>query len=104
MKTWIYVSIVVLLSIVIGICLVNYLKGNISWFQLTNKNYCSNDNECVWRITNCCPENVGAEWDCSSTTVMQGMIACPQTVICPQVISTKPNQTCGCVNGACKGQ
>jgi hypothetical protein len=102
MRTGIYLPIIVLLSAVVGIFLVNYLKQSNFVIPLPEENACSNDDECVWRITNCCPENAGAKWDCISVRLKENVSACPKSVICPQVLSPKPNQVCGCVNGMCE--
>jgi len=101
MRTRIYVVIIVLISIASGMFLVNSLKESNLVFQLPNKNSCTSDADCDWAITNCCPETAGAKWNCVNVKNKESPIACPKSVICPQVISPKPDQTCGCAGGVC---
>ena len=101
MRTGIYVGIIVLFASAAGIFLVNYLKENKPVIPISNETSCSGDDECEWRITNCCPENAGAKWGCvSAKSTLE--TTCPKSVICPQVISPKPNKICGCVKGMCE--
>ncbi len=60
---------------------------------------CEKDSECAWVSINCCPENAGAEWKCVNKEETE--IDCPEDVICPQVISPKPEETCVCIEGEC---
>ena len=91
--------VIVLSCIAAGVLIVNYLKGNNMIIQLQG-NSCTNDTECSWEITNCCTETAGAKWECINEKNEQ--MGCPKTVICPEVISPRPNSTCGCVRGMCK--
>jgi len=64
------------------------------------KNFCSSDEDCEWKITNCCPENAGAKWECVNKKTFVPP-ECPGLIICPQVISPKPAKACVCKNGEC---
>jgi len=57
-------------------------------------------NPCQWVSVNCCPENAGAQWRCVD---MRNFTPpnCSGFVICPQVISPKPNKDCIFENGRC---
>ena len=98
MRTGIYLLIILVFSISAGIFLVDYFKQKSPVLEIPSENLCSSDSECDWKITNCCPESAGAKWSCLNTEKRD----CPSSVICPQVISPKPNKTCGCVNGTCE--
>jgi hypothetical protein len=70
--------------------------GNVQIIHVTN---CTNS-DCSWEITNCCPENAGAQWSCVNKRTF-AQAPCPSTVICPQVISPKPDRPCICIRGVC---
>jgi len=55
---------------------------------------------CEWKITNCCPENAGAAWNCVSLKDFKEP-TCTGLILCPQVISPKPSLSCVNVNGVC---
>lgn len=55
---------------------------------------------CEWRITNCCPENAGAKWECVDIRKFKEP-NCTKLVLCPQVLSPKPNLSCVYENGSC---
>lgn len=59
---------------------------------------CKTDFDCSWQITNCCPENAGGHWQCIS---QESKIECNELLLCPQVISPKPEQSCSCIQGSC---
>ena len=61
---------------------------------------CFSDLDCEWVITNCCPENAGAHWECVNIKTFKPR-ECPPNIVCPQYISPKPNKECKCVNGTC---
>ncbi len=63
---------------------------------------CTNNNECAWKSTNCCPENAGASWQCINIKLSK--IECPSTPVCLQVINPKPEKKCICLNGICTEQ
>lgn len=85
--------LIVLFSVYLGIFLAK------SSPQIIPHNFCFN-NECEWQITNCCPENAGAKWECvNKRTFLEP--ECPEIIICPQVISPKPNKECICENNRC---
>ncbi len=86
--------LIVLFSVYLGIFLAKLSP------QLIPKNFCLSNEECEWRIVNCCPENAGAKWECVNK---RNFIEpeCPELIICPQVISPKPEQGCICENNKC---
>lgn len=89
--------------IILSICLsVGIILGIrfeiISVALLTGK--CYRDSDCAWVITNCCSETAGAKWECVNTKTYEP-VECPQSVLCPQVISPKPEKGCVCVDGEC---
>jgi hypothetical protein len=55
---------------------------------------------CEWKITNCCPENAGAQWECVKTKDFKQPY-CSGLILCPQVVSPKPSMSCVNVNGVC---
>lgn len=58
--------------------------------------------ECDWVITNCCPENAGARWECVNVKSYKPKLNCSEVqVICPQILSPKPNLKCVWENGKC---
>ncbi|MEM5878972.1 MAG: hypothetical protein QXU74_00575 [Candidatus Aenigmatarchaeota archaeon] len=71
----------------------------IAFHELT-RNICIFDSECEWKITNCCSENAGAKWECvNKKTFVEP--ECPKYVICPRILSPKPNLSCKCEEGKC---
>lgn len=64
--------------------------------QISTK--CNSDSDCSWQITNCCAENAGGHWQCIS---QESKIECNELLLCPQVISPKPEQSCSCIQGSC---
>ncbi len=58
---------------------------------------CNTDSDCAWRITNSCPEEAGATWDCASLTNPPPKLQ-PN---CLKVKSPKPNFVCGCLENTC---
>ena len=101
MRTGIYLLIVLAFSISAGIFLVDYLKQKSPALGIPAENSCSSDSECDWKVTNCCPESAGAKWSCLNAKNLKTG-DCPSSMICPQVISPKPNKTCGCFKGMCE--
>ncbi len=61
---------------------------------------CEKDSECEWVSINCCPENAGAEWKCVNKQETE--IKCPDNIVCPQVVSPKPEEPCSCIEGECE--
>ncbi|MBI4010273.1 MAG: hypothetical protein HY361_03740 [Candidatus Aenigmarchaeota archaeon] len=61
---------------------------------------CNTDIDCSWKITNCCTENAGGYWQCINK---ESQIECNELVLCPQVVSAKPERACSCVEGKCSG-
>ena len=60
---------------------------------------CTKDSDCVWMSTNCCSENEGAYWECVNKN---SYIDCKsKMILCPQVISPKPDKKCSCIGGSC---
>jgi len=64
--------------------------------QISTK--CTSDSDCSWKITNCCTENAGGHWQCIS---QESQMECNEFLLCPQVISPKPEASCSCVQGSC---
>ncbi len=56
---------------------------------------------CEWRITNCCPPEAGAKWECVDIRKFKEPNCSKYKVLCPQVISPKPNKLCVYENGRC---
>lgn len=69
-------------------------------FDEKDSKQCEKDEDCNWVSTNCCPENAGANWECTNKS--QADLDCPDDPICPQVISPKPDASCSCTNGECE--
>jgi len=96
MKPIIYVALLVLVAVLSGIALGAFLKE----FNLL-KEACVSDADCDWVITNCCPEVAGAYWECVNLRTWEAP-TCPPDVICPQVLSPKPEKPCRCEAGKCE--
>jgi hypothetical protein len=60
---------------------------------------CTENADCGWVSTNCCPETAGAKWECSNAA--QSGIKCLQNTACPQVLMPKPETVCACKNNTC---
>lgn len=73
------------------------VKGGENIIKISNE--CLVDFDCTWRITNCCTENAGGSWECISKT---SQIECNDLVLCPQVLSPKPELKCSCVEKRCE--
>jgi len=96
----IFISIV-LICIASGFYLGTYLQKILPTINLPSfVTKCYFDFDCDWKITNCCPENSGARWECVNLKNFKEP-ACPSMVICPQVISPKPTSNCVCERGSC---
>lgn len=62
--------------------------------------YYNTQEKCGWKITNCCPEDAGASWECVKIKDFKEP-DCTDLILCPQVISPKPSAKCVNVNGVC---
>ena len=71
-----------------------------AFYNLKYKNYCFFDFECDWKITNCCPEEAGAKWECVNLKSFEKP-KCEGLILCPQIISPRPEKNCVCLNGKC---
>ncbi|MEM5801810.1 MAG: hypothetical protein QXQ18_00235 [Candidatus Aenigmatarchaeota archaeon] len=77
-----FITIIFILA-VIGILINMYLKGLKEMPR------------CEWVITNCCPETAGAYWECVDLRNYSQKMDCDKVfVVCPQVLSPKPNMQC----------
>jgi len=65
-------------------------------------NKCTQGDECAWVSTNCCPQNMGANWECVNEE--ETRMECPEDIVCPQVISPKPEANCVCNEGTCEAE
>jgi len=64
------------------------------------KERCIFHSDCDWKITNCCPPRAGAMWECVNVKNYKAP-ECPVNVLCPQVLSPKPEAACLCKEGSC---
>jgi len=69
-------------------------------FYFSSKDSCFLDFECQWKITNCCSETAGAQWECVNVKSFNET-NCPKVIFCPQILSPKPNLSCMCEKGKC---
>ena len=53
--------------------------------------------QCSWVITNCCPEHAGANWECVDLRYYKAPECKENLILCPQVLSPKPEQECKAV-------
>ncbi len=60
---------------------------------------CDLGNECAWTSTNCCPETAGANWECVNK--IESTIECKEGIMCPAVLSGKPQTECSCAENIC---
>ncbi|MCX6801610.1 MAG: hypothetical protein NT067_00705 [Candidatus Diapherotrites archaeon] len=60
---------------------------------------CTENADCGWVSTNCCPETAGAQWECINAA--QSGLKCLPDTICPQVMMPKPETGCSCKNNTC---
>lgn len=86
--------LIVLFSVYLGLFLAKISPS------ILPENFCMSDKDCEWVITNCCPANAGAKWECVNKKTFVPP-ECPKTIICPQVLSPKPEKACVCENGKC---
>jgi hypothetical protein len=84
-----------LIGIVIALAAITYFNPS-----KTDTASCRTNDDCGWKITNCCPETAGALWECVNLREFKKP-DCPRTVLCPQVISPKPSPECACEGGKC---
>jgi hypothetical protein len=56
--------------------------------------------DCSWVITNCCPEELGAKWECVNIKSYHA-IECPERILCYPIPSPKPLFSCVCQQGSC---
>jgi hypothetical protein len=92
-STTVYLIIIVAISVAVGIALATYTKPIFS-------TSCFSNFDCEWKIANCCPETAGARWECVNKKTFQEP-NCQRVILCPQVISPKPESDCVCVSGSC---
>ncbi|MEM5766223.1 MAG: hypothetical protein QW423_01140 [Candidatus Aenigmatarchaeota archaeon] len=76
------------------------LAFSIILFHKSTKDFCIFDRDCEWEIINCCTEQEGAKWECVNIKSFIEL-ECPKYVICPKIISPKPNLSCKCKEGRC---
>ncbi|TAL48154.1 hypothetical protein EPN87_01245 [archaeon] len=78
----------------------NTASNTTTTYRQTNiTSSCTTDADCAWTSTNCCSETAGAHWECVSKS---SYVDCQsKQVLCPQVISPKPSQSCSCTSGRC---
>ena len=60
---------------------------------------CTENSDCSWESTNCCPESAGAKWECINGKTFEP--GCPKNVLCPQYVSTRPTSACVCEQNSC---
>ena len=99
-------NVKIILAVILAVCVVAgiYISQN-SKYILTMINVffqkkCSSGNDCMWKITNCCPETSGAKWECVNLKTYKEP-ECLETIICPQVLSPKPTAVCLCSDWEC---
>jgi len=87
--------VLIVLLVIVILILVNTYKQKIIETDCQNI-------RCSWKITNCCPENAGANWKCVDLNAFETP-PCPnpKDIVCPQVISPKPTTNCMCEKGSC---
>lgn len=98
MNTALYFIAILIIGLVFGVFVGQYAKEKKVEVYMPSE--CSSDSDCSWQIVNCCTENAGARWQCINLNFYKKP-NCPSTVICPQVISPKPNTNCVCKEGSC---
>jgi hypothetical protein len=69
-------------------------------FEKQLKERCFFDLDCGWVIVNCCPEQAGARWECMNLKTFKPP-KCPKGILCPQVLSPKPELGCMCHDWSC---
>ncbi|MFW5902699.1 MAG: InlB B-repeat-containing protein [archaeon] len=85
-------------------CQIEYLKQR-NWtsveeeIQLEMVKESTENVECEWLSTNCCPGNAGANWEC--VNIEETTLECPENPICPQVYVGYPTGECISVNETC---
>jgi hypothetical protein len=95
--------IIVAISIIVGVLIGEFLSGSSSKVLsiILIREKCKTNNDCAWVITNCCPENAGANWECVNMNAFEEP-KCADSVICPQVVKSKPKMACICMEGNCE--
>ena len=104
MNVKILIGGIIFVSIAAGVYFGNYLRTSEKDIPSPSlKGTCEKDADCFWEITNCCPANSGAKWECIDLKTFE-MPKCPANVICPQVMSPQPNRSCACIKGSCEAR
>jgi len=93
MNVTLYLILITLTSLVLGVAIGIY-------FDFPTKKICYINSDCSWHITNCCPENTGAMWECVDLREFKKP-ECTENLICPQVIMPRPGKDCVCERGSC---
>ena len=79
---------------------INITKENASFKESIILRNCTKDEDCSWIIINCCPENLGAKWECLNK---ESYIDCKsKLVLCANFSSPKPEENCKCIEGKCE--
>ena len=87
--------------IIQGINQTRPIPKNVSYRPTKIITNCTQDSDCIWMSTNCCPASAGAYWECLNE---KSYIDCKsKLVLCPQVPSPKPTLACRCIGGRCSG-
>jgi hypothetical protein len=102
MRTIIILAIILAVCASIGIYISQNFKQIFDFVSNSVEGQCNSGKDCAWIITNCCPENAGARWECVKVKDYESR-GCMQKNICPQVLSPRPNAVCVCSDGKCVG-
>ena len=86
--------VLIILLVIVTLILINAYR------QKTIETDCQ-EVQCSWRITNCCPENAGAHWQCVDLNTFKAPMCDAKGIVCPQFISPKPTTNCTCEKGSC---
>ncbi len=84
-------------------CQVNYLEER-DWRETTEEDReivkeSTEDEECGWVSTNCCPPQSGANWEC--VNIEETTIECPENPVCLHVYVGRPKGDCVSLNNTC---
>ena len=95
-------AVIILACISLGIVIVSHLElfSLHDLYSFSPDQGCRSNTFCTWVITNCCPENAGAKWECVNKNKFVEP-ECPDNLICPQMLSPMPTEKCRCVEEEC---
>ena len=88
----------------------NVCQAECAGVKIAHKGECEKEetkesrasDECSWVSVNCCPANAGAQWECVNSQEHELNCSSEENLVCPQVISPKPDKVCQSTPEGCQ--